>query len=217
MDRATITTTTEPDGIQSSQWRVIILSSLGGALEFYDFVIYSMFAQYIGAAFFPASNQLNSLIYSFSVFAVGYFARPIGGIVFSHFGDKYGRRRVFIISILSMSIATIGMGLLPTQASIGTSAAVLMVLLRLIQGFSLGGELPGAITFVVETAPRTAGFAAGFIFFCVNSGVALASGLSLVVHEVLTEPQIAQWGWRIGFLFGGLMGLVSFWLRLSLH
>jgi MFS transporter, MHS family, proline/betaine transporter len=216
MDRATITTTAPP-GIQPSQWRVIILSSLGGALEFYDFVIYSMFAQYIGAAFFPASNQLNSLIYSFSVFAVGYFARPIGGIVFSHFGDKYGRRRVFIISILSMSIATIGMGLLPTQASIGTSAAVLMVLLRLVQGFSLGGELPGAITFVVETAPRTAGFAAGFIFFCVNSGVALASGLSLVVHEVLSEPQIAQWGWRIGFLFGGLMGLVSFWLRLSLH
>jgi MFS transporter, MHS family, proline/betaine transporter len=216
MDRATTTTTTSP-GIQRSQWRVIILSSLGGALEFYDFVIYSMFAQYIGAAFFPASNQLNSLIYSFSVFAVGYFARPIGGIVFSHFGDKYGRRRVFIISILSMSIATIGMGLLPTQASIGTGAAVLMVLLRLIQGFSLGGELPGAITFVVETAPRTAGFAAGFIFFCVNSGVALASGLSLVVHEVLAEPQIAQWGWRIGFLFGGLMGLVSFWLRLSLH
>jgi MFS transporter, MHS family, proline/betaine transporter len=216
MDRATTTTTASP-GIQRSQWRVIILSSLGGALEFYDFVIYSMFAQYIGAAFFPASNQLNSLIYSFSVFAVGYFARPIGGIVFSHFGDKYGRRRVFIISILSMSIATIGMGLLPTQASIGTSAAVLMVLLRLIQGFSLGGELPGAITFVVETAPRTAGFAAGFIFFCVNSGVALASGLSLVVHEVLAEPQIAQWGWRIGFLFGGLMGLVSFWLRLSLH
>jgi MHS family proline/betaine transporter-like MFS transporter len=216
MDRAPITTTAT-SGIQRSQWRVIVLSSLGGALEFYDFVIYSMFAQYIGAAFFPASSQLNSLIYSFSVFAVGYFARPLGGIVFSHFGDKYGRRRVFIVSILSMSLATICMGLLPTQATLGTSAAVLMVLLRLIQGFSLGGELPGAITFVVETAPRTAGFAAGFIFFCVNSGVALASGLSLVVHEVLAEPQIAQWGWRIGFLFGGLMGLVSFWLRLSLH
>ena len=216
MDRATTTPITA-HGVQRSQWRVIILSSLGGALEFYDFVIYSMFAQYIGAAFFPASNQLNSLIYSFSVFAVGYFARPLGGIVFSHFGDKYGRRRVFIVSILSMSLATICMGLLPTQASLGTSAAVLMVLLRLVQGFSLGGELPGAITFVVETAPRMAGFAAGFIFFCVNSGVALASALSLVVHELLAEPQIAAWGWRIGFLFGGLLGLVSFWLRLSLH
>ena len=215
MDRA-ITTATAP-GIQRSQWRVITLSSLGGALEFYDFVVYSMFAQYIGAAFFPASNPLHSLMYSFSVFAVGYLARPLGGIVFSHFGDKYGRRRVFIVSILSMSLATLCMGLLPTQATLGTSAAVLMVLLRLIQGFSLGGELPGAITFVVESAPRTAGFAAGFIFFCVNSGVALASGLSLVVHELLPEPQISAWGWRIGFLFGGVLGLVSFWLRLSLH
>src|ERR1700760_226547 len=111
MDRA-INTSTRPvtaaaPGIQRSQWRVIILSSLGGALEFYDFVIYSMFAAYIGAAFFPASDQLDSLMYSFSVFAVGYFARPLGGIVFSHFGDKYGRRRVFIVSILSMSLATI--------------------------------------------------------------------------------------------------------------
>lgn len=216
MDRAPITTTAAP-GIQWSQWRVIILSSLGGALEFYDFVIYSMFAAYIGAAFFPAGNAGLSLMYSFSVFAVGYLARPLGGAVFSHFGDKYGRRPVFIVSILSMSLATICMGLLPTQASIGPTAAVLMVTLRLIQGFSLGGELPGAITFVVETAPRTAGFSAGFIFFCVNSGVALASALSLGVHEFLSESQVSDWGWRIGFLFGGVLGLVSFWLRLSLH
>src|ERR1700759_1890322 len=102
-----------------------------------------------------------------------------------------------------MSAATICMGLLPTTATLGVGATVLMVVLRMIQGFSLGGELPGAITFVVETAPKTAGFAAGFIFFCVNSGVALASGLSLVLHETLAEPQIADWGWRIGFLFRG--------------
>ena len=213
MQRATTITA----GIQRSQWRVIILSSLGGALEFYDFVIYSMFAAYIGATFFPATDPFESQIRSFSVFAVGYLARPLGGIIFSHFGDRYGRRRVFIVSMLSMSLATIGMGLLPGQTTLGPMAAVLMVALRLIQGFSLGGELPGAITFVVENAPRNAGFAAGFIFFCVNSGVALASALSLVVHEVLAEPQIAAWGWRIGFLFGGLLGLVSFWLRLSLH
>lgn len=215
MQRATTISTAS--GIQRSQWRVIILSSLGGALEFYDFVIYSMFAAYIGGAFFPASNPFDTTIRSFSVFAVGYLARPLGGLIFSHFGDKYGRRKVFIVSMLSMSLATIGMGLLPGQATLGPAAAVLMVALRLIQGFSLGGELPGAITFVVENAPTNAGFAAGFIFFCVNSGVAVASALSLVVHEVLAEPQIAAWGWRIGFLFGGVLGLVSFWLRLSLH
>jgi MFS transporter, MHS family, proline/betaine transporter len=203
--------------VARTQWRVIILSSLGGALEFYDFVIYSVFAQYIGSAFFPASDPLTSLILSFSAFAVGYLFRPLGGIVFSHFGDKYGRRKVFIIAILIMSLSTVAMGLLPTVASIGVSASILMVLLRLIQGFCLGGELPGAITYVVETAPRRAGFAAGFIFFCVNSGVALASLLSLGVHSFLAPDQVASWGWRIGFLFGGLTGLGGFWLRLSLE
>src|SRR4051794_4370516 len=98
-------------GIPRAQWRVIILSSLGGALEFYDFVIYSMFAQYIGAAFFPASDPLNSLMLSFTVFAVGYVARPFGGVVFSHFGDKYGRRPVFIVAMLTMSLATVCIGL----------------------------------------------------------------------------------------------------------
>ena len=204
-------------GIQRSQWRVIILSSLGGALEFYDFVIYSMFAQYIGAAFFPAADPLNSLLLSFTVFAVGYVARPVGGVVFSHFGDKYGRRRVFIIAMLTMSLATTAIGLLPTYAQWGIAASACMVLLRLLQGFSLGGELPGAITYVVETAPRKAGFVAGFVFFCVNSGVALASGLNLTIHKLLAEPDIASWGWRLGFLFGGVFGLISFWLRLSLE
>jgi MFS family permease len=204
-------------GIPRSQWRVIILSSLGGALEFYDFVIYSMFAQYIGAAFFPASDPLNSLMLSFTVFAVGYIARPFGGVVFSHFGDKYGRRPVFIIAMLTMSLATVAMGLLPTYAQWGIAAPCLMVLLRLLQGFSLGGELPGAITYVVETAPRQGGFAAGFVFFCVNSGVALASALSWGVHELLPPADVSAWGWRIGFLFGGLLGFVSFWLRLSLE
>jgi MFS transporter, MHS family, proline/betaine transporter len=205
------------DGIQRSQWRVIILSSLGGALEFYDFVIYSMFAQYIGAAFFPAANPLNTLLLSFTVFAVGYVARPVGGIVFSHFGDKYGRRRVFIVAMLMMSLATVAMGLLPTYAQWGAAASVLMVVLRLIQGFCLGGELPGAITYVVETAPKKAGFASGFIFFCVNSGVALASVLSLVVHRMLEPAEVSAWGWRIGFLVGGALGLISFYLRLSLE
>ena len=204
-------------GIERKQWRVIILSSLGGALEFYDFVIYSMFAQYIGAAFFPASNPVNSLLLSFAVFAVGYLARPLGGVIFSHFGDRYGRRKVFIIAMLVMSLSTVSMGLLPTYASWGMTASVLMVCLRLLQGFCLGGELPGAITYVVETAPRTAGFAAGFIFFCVNSGVAVASLLSLAVHETLNEAQVTQYGWRIGFLVGGVLGFISFWLRLSLE
>jgi MFS transporter, MHS family, proline/betaine transporter len=204
-------------GISSSQWRTIVLSSLGGALEFYDFVIYSTFAQYIGDAFFaPAKSPLVGLMLSYSVFALGYVPRLVGGVIFSHFGDKYGRRRVFIFSILMMSSATLALGLLPSYAQWGVGATVGVIVLRLIQGFSLGGELPGAITYVVETAPQRAGFSSGFIFFCVNTGVALASGVGFAVVKLLDPAQVALWGWRIGFVFGGLLGFVSFWLRLSL-
>jgi MFS transporter, MHS family, proline/betaine transporter len=206
-----------PQGrLERSQWRVLVLSSLGGALEFYDFVVYGTFAQYIGNAFFPATDPVVRLLLAFALFAVGYVARPVGGVVLSHFGDKYGRRRVFIASILMMSTATVTIGLLPGYARWGVAAPVAMVLLRLLQGFSLGGELPGAITYVVETAPRQAGFASGFIFFCVNTGVALASALFWGV-QLLPPEAGAQWGWRIAFLFGGVAGLVSFWLRLSLE
>jgi MFS transporter, MHS family, proline/betaine transporter len=203
--------------IGRSQWRVIVLSSLGGALEFYDFVIYSTFAQYIGDAFFaPAKSPLIGLMLSYSVFALGYVPRLLGGVIFSHFGDKYGRRRVFICSILIMSTATLALGFLPSYAQWGAGATVGVIVLRLIQGFSLGGELPGAITYVVETAPRRAGFSSGFIFFCVNTGVALASGVGFAVVKLLDPAAVALWGWRIGFVFGGVLGFVSFWLRLSL-
>ena len=203
--------------LSRSDWRLILLASLGGALEFYDFVVYSQFAQYIGRNFFPNTDAMVSLIVSFSVFAVGYFARPLGGIFFSHIGDRIGRRRVLIITILAMSAATAGIGLLPTYAQWGITASVLLVLLRIIQGFCLGGELPGAIAYVVETAPRRSGFSVGIVFFCVNTGVLLAALLSLVVHGTLTVEEVGEWGWRIGFLVGGVLGLVSFVLRLSLE
>jgi MFS family permease len=203
--------------LSRSDWRVILLASLGGALEFYDFVVYSQFARYIGSAFFPNTDAMVSLVVSFSVFAVGYFARPLGGIFFSHIGDRIGRRRVLIITILAMSAATAGIGLLPTYAQWGITASILLVVLRIVQGFCLGGELPGAISYVVETAPHRSGFSVGVVFFCVNTGVLFAALLSLVVHETLTVEEIGEWGWRIGFLVGGVLGLVSFVLRLSLE
>lgn len=203
--------------LSRADWRLILLASLGGALEFYDFVVYSQFARYIGLNFFPSDDAMASLIVSFSVFAVGYFARPIGGIFFSHIGDRIGRRRVLIITILAMSAATAGIGLLPTYAQWGITASILLVVLRVVQGFCLGGELPGAISYVVETAPRRSGLSVGIVFFCVNTGVALAALLNLVVHETLTVDEIQAWGWRIGFLVGGGLGLVSFFLRLKLE
>src|SRR5947207_5479200 len=146
----------DADRISAAGWRIVLLASLGGALEFYDFVIFGVFAKDIADAIFPNPTPLISLIVSFAAFAAGYLARPFGGIVLSHFGDRYGRRRVFLVSIFVMSAATFGMGLVPAFATWGATASVLMVSLRLLQGFCLGGALPGALTYVVETARRQA-------------------------------------------------------------
>ena len=195
----------------------MLLASLGGTLEFYDFVIFGVFAKDIADAIFPSPTPLVSLMVSFAAFAAGYLARPIGGIVLSHFGDRYGRRRVFLISIFVMSGATLGMGLVPTFAAWGTASSALMVLLRLVQGFCLGGELPGALTYVVETAPRHAPFVCGVVFSCVTMGVAVATGVSLAVRTALPADLVAAWGWRLAFILGGLGGLLSFTLRRSLE
>jgi MFS family permease len=203
--------------VSTAGWRIVVLASLGGALEFYDFVIFGIFAKDIADAIFPNPTPLISLMVSFAAFAAGYLARPIGGIVLSHFGDRFGRRRVFLISLFVMSGATLGMGLVPSFATWGIAAAVLMVVLRLIQGFCLGGELPGALTYVVETAPRQAPFVCSVVFSCVTLGVAAATGVSLAVRTWLPAELVAAVGWRIAFLLGGLGGLVSFALRRSLE
>jgi MFS transporter, MHS family, proline/betaine transporter len=204
-------------GISAAGWRIVLLASLGGTLEFYDFVIFGIFAKDIADAIFPNPTPIISLIVSFAAFAAGYLARPIGGIVLSHFGDRYGRRRVFLVSIFVMSGATLGMGLVPSFATWGPAASVLMVTLRLLQGFCLGGELPGALTYVVETAPRYAPFVCGVVFSCVTLGVAAATGVSLAVRTWLPPEMVASVGWRLAFVIGGLGGLLSFALRRSLE
>ena len=144
--------------MNAAGWRIVLLASLGGTLEFYDFVVFGIFARDIADAIFPSGSPLVSLMASFAAFAAGYLARPIGGIVLSHYGDRYGRRPVFLGSVFVMSAATLGMGLVPSYAQWGAAAAALMVVLRILQGFCLGGELPGALTYVVETTPRIAPF-----------------------------------------------------------
>lgn len=203
--------------LSAAGWRIVLLASLGGTLEFYDFVIFGVFAKDIADAIFPSSTPLVSLMASFAAFATGYLARPIGGIVLSHYGDRYGRRRVFLVSLFVMSAATLGMGLVPPHAQWGAAASVLMVTLRLIQGFCLGGELPGALTYVVETAPRIAPLVCGVVFACVTFGVAAATGVSLSVRTLLDPASVPIYGWRIAFVIGGLAGILSFLLRRSLE
>jgi MFS family permease len=198
-------------------WRIVLLASLGGTLEFYDFVIFGIFAKDIADAIFPVGSPLVSLMASFAAFATGYLARPIGGIVLSHYGDRYGRRRVFLWSVFVMSGATLGMGLVPGFARWGIAASALMVLLRLVQGFCLGGELPGALTYVVETAPGVAPLVCGVVFACVTMGVAVATGVNLAVRAIVDAPLVPLYGWRIGFIVGGLGGVLTFALRRSLE
>lgn len=205
------------DRITPAGWRIVLLASLGGTLEFYDFVIFGIFARDIAAAIFPATSPLVSLMASFAAFAAGYLARPLGGIVLAHYGDRYGRRRVFLWSVFVMSGATLGMGLVPEHAQWGVAASILMVALRLLQGFCLGGELPGALTYVVETAPRIAPFVCGVVFACVTMGVAAATGVSLSVRTLLDPADVPFYGWRIAFIIGGLGGVLSFVLRRSLE
>jgi MHS family proline/betaine transporter-like MFS transporter len=205
------------DRIDRAGWRIVLLASLGGTLEFYDFVIFGVFARDIGQAVFPSGDPIVTLMASFATFAAGYLARPIGGIVLSHYGDRHGRRTVFLWSVFIMSGATLGMGLVPSYAQWGVAASATMVTLRLIQGFCLGGELPGALTYVVETAPRIAPFVCGVVFACVTMGVAVATGVSLAVRTFLDPALVPIYGWRIAFVLGGLGGVLSFILRRSLE
>ncbi len=208
---------TTADRIDAAGWRIVLLASLGGTLEFYDFVIFGVFARDIAQAVFPTGDPIVSLMASFAAFAAGYLARPIGGIVLSHYGDRHGRRTVFLWSVFIMSGATLGMGLVPSYAQWGVAASALMVTLRLIQGFCLGGELPGALTYVVETAPRIAPFVCGVVFACVTMGVAVATGVSLAVRTYLDPELVPIYGWRMAFVLGGLGGVLSFVLRRSLE
>lgn len=205
------------DRITPAGWRIVLLASLGGTLEFYDFVIFGVFARDIAATIFPSASPIASLMASFAAFAAGYLARPFGGLILAHYGDRYGRRQVFLWSVFVMSAATLGMGLVPSYAQWGVAASALMVVLRLLQGFCLGGELPGALTYVVETAPRIAPLVCGVVFSCVTMGVAAATAVSLSVRTWLPAELVPVYGWRIAFVIGGLGGVLSFVLRRSLE
>lgn len=198
-------------------WRMVVLAGVGGGLEYYDFVVYAIFAPAISRAFFPSDDPLTSLLLAFAVFAVGFLARPLGGVVLSTIGDRYGRKNVFVGSLFTMSACTAAIGLLPDYASWGVAATILLIALRFLQGMCLGGELPGAVTYVVEMLPERRGLACGVVYAFVNGGVVLAAAVNWSLQTVLPPDQAAQAGWRIAFVFGGLLGFVSFWLRRSLE
>nr|HAT8714218.1 MFS transporter [Legionella jordanis] len=189
--------------MQNDQRRLLILSSLGGVLEFYDFIIFAIFAGYISHAFFPLSNRLSGLMVAFATFAIGYLVRPLGGIVFGHFGDRIGRKKTFTISILMMAVATLGIGIFPDYEHIGMAAPIAVILLRILQGFSIGGEIPGAITYVSEALAEQKGLGCGIIFFALTMGIVLGSLVNALMNSFLSDSQMQAFGWRVPFVLGG--------------
>lgn len=197
-----------------NQYKIVGLTAIGGALEFYDFTIYALFAPYISQHFFSNTNQLIGLINTFSVFALGYLARPLGGVMFGHLGDKFGRKFAFSWAIFIMATSTLLMGCLPTYQSIGSAAPIALIGLRLIQGFSVGGEIPGAAVFTIEHVPfGRRGFAIGLVFMCITLGNTLGAGMGLLLTTILKPQQMLSWGWRIPFIVGFFLGIISYIIR----
>jgi MFS family permease len=205
--------------LSRNDYRTLTLAALGGALEFYDFIIFVFFAVVIGQLFFPPDmpDWLRQA-QTFGIFAAGYLARPLGGVIMAHFGDLFGRKRMFMLSILLMSVPTLAIGLLPTYASIGLWAPLLLLALRVLQGAAIGGEVPGAWVFVSEHVPsRHVGFACGTLTAGLTGGILLGSLVATAINRLYAPADLLSEGWRVPFIIGGVFGLVSVWLRQWLH
>src|SRR5258708_1828986 len=195
--------------------KTLSLATLGGLLEFYDFIIFVFFANTIGQLFFPPEiPEWVRQFQTFGIFAAGYLARPLGGVVMAHVGDLRGRKQVFTLSIFLMALPTLGIGLLPTYAKLGNLAPVLLLLLRILQGVAVGGEVPGAWVFVSEhVRPSRVGMACGILTAGLTGGILLGSLVATTLNIVITQDQLTAYGWRIPFLLGGAFGLLSMHLR----
>jgi len=205
--------------LNRQDYKTLSLAALGGALEFYDFIIFVFFAAVIGELFFPPDiPEWLRQVQTFAIFAAGYLARPLGGIIMAHFGDKVGRKKMFSLSILLMALPTLAMGALPTYATLGIAAPLLMLLMRVLQGAAIGGEVPGAWVFVAEHVPeKRVGFACGTLTAGLTAGILLGSLVATVLNTTLSPAAMRDHGWRMPFFLGGLFGLLAMYLRRWLH
>jgi MFS transporter, MHS family, proline/betaine transporter len=188
---------------------------VGNILEWYDFALYGYFAPVIAPLFFPSADPLTSMVSAFAVFAIGFLARPLGGVLYGRIGDRAGRRTMLIASVALMGAPTFLIGLLPTYATAGLLAPVLLVLLRLVQGVSAGGEFTGSIAFLVEHAPKARqGLYGSLANFGAVIGGLLGAGAGWLTTDFLSLEALQSWGWRIPFLSGLLVSLAGLWTRL---
>ncbi len=207
----------EPETVGKNDKLVILASSVGTVIEWYDFYLYGSLAAIISAQFFSGVNETTGFIFALMAFAAGFAVRPFGAIFFGRLGDLWGRKNTFLVTMLLMGLSTFVVGLLPSYAAIGIAAPIILVLMRLIQGLALGGEYGGAATYVAEHAPRgKRGFYTSFIQITATVGLLLSLIVILGVRTVVGEEAFADWGWRIPFLVSILMLGVSLWIRLKL-
>ncbi|HZX70515.1 MAG TPA: MFS transporter [Rhodanobacter sp.] len=209
---------TAKHGAERLGWRdarTLLLSALGGALEFYDFVVFVFFAIPLGHLFFPpATAPWLAQLQVYGIFAAGYLARPLGGIVMGHYGDTLGRKKMFLLSVFLMALPTLCIGLLPVYAQAGMLAPLLLLLLRVMQGIAVGGEVPGAWVFVAEhVPPRQIGFACASLTSGLTIGILIGSLVAAAINRGMSPAQVLDHGWRLPFLMGGVFGFFAVWLR----
>lgn len=198
------------------RFNIILSGTFGNALEWYDFTSYAFFVPILSQLFFPTKNHFLSLLLTFSVFAMSFLVRPIGGLLIGYLGDRRGRKFALILSIIAMSCATFLFGLLPTFDKWGYFASILLIILRLIQGMAVSGEFTTSISFMVEHAQADRrGLMASLVMFSALFGIALSSAVATLLTETLSAADLHQWGWRLPFLLGGLLGLIGVWLRFN--
>ncbi len=194
--------------------RTAFSGAIGNVMEWYDFAVYAYLAPVLSRLFFPSDDEFISLMATFGTFAAGYISRPLGAIIFGHIGDKFGRKPVLIFSVVLMGCATFGVGLLPSTEQVGVSAAVILIVLRIFQGLSVGGEYTGSTAFIVEHAPPDRrGFYSSWILTGCFLGFLLGSAVAALLTHSLSEPSLNSWGWRVAFIAGGAVAILAFYFR----
>lgn len=197
--------------------RTVIAVSIGNALEWFDIVVYGFLAATIARLFFPAGNETVSLLLTLATFGVSFFMRPLGSVVLGAYADRAGRRKALTLSIALMMLGTLIIGITPTYATIGIAAPCILVIARLIQGFSAGGEFGSATAFLAEQDPARRGMFTSWQMASQGVTIILASGFGVGLSTLLTPEQLAGWGWRLPFFFGLLIGPVAIYIRRSLE
>ncbi|MGW6541360.1 glycine betaine/L-proline transporter ProP [Streptomyces massasporeus] len=198
--------------------RAVKAAALGNAMEWFDFGVYSYIAVTLGKVFFPSGNPTAQLLSTFGAFAAAFLVRPLGGMVFGPLGDRVGRQKVLALTMIMMAAGTFAIGLIPSYATIGVGAPILLLAARLVQGFSTGGEYAGASTFIAEYAPdKRRGFLGSWLEFGTLAGYIGGAGLVTIMTALLSSDDLTSWGWRIPFLIAGPMGIIGLYLRMRLE